>query len=100
MSMCDNCIHNKVCLLPKTRENCNLFDEVRLHGEWVWKKDETALRDYDFICSNCGDKIFTCENYDSIEQAKAVVDSLVASGKTMPNFCKKCGSDNRKENEK
>ena len=71
----------------------------RPHGEWIWKKDETALRDYDLICSNCGDKIFTYENCDSIEQAKALVDSLVASEKTIPNFCKNCGSDNRKEGE-
>ena len=40
--------------------------EERPHGEWVWKKDKDSLRTYDLLCSKCGCKIFTCENYDSL----------------------------------
>lgn len=76
-------------------EHCPL--QERPHGEWVWKKDKDSLRTYDLLCSKCGCKIFTCENYDSIEQAQKTVDDLVKGGKKMPNYCSDCGSDNSKK---
>ena len=61
-------------------------------GEWIWKKDEDALRTYDLLCSECGYKIFTCENYDNVEQAKKVVDDRIREGKTLFPFCPNCGA--------
>lgn len=91
-SMDDTCeITEQVKKLPKYEE--------RPHGEWVWKKDKDSLRTYDLLCSECGCKIFTCENFDSIEQAQKTIDDLVKDGKTMPNYCLECGSDNRKRGE-
>ena len=92
MRICDKCIHDKVCLLSKSRASCSLFDESRPHGEWVWKKDEDALRTYDLLCSECGYKTFTCENYDNVEQAKKVVDDRLREGKTLFPFCPNCGA--------
>ena len=37
MRICDKCIHDKVCLLSKSRASCELFDEYRPHGEWIDK---------------------------------------------------------------
>ena len=62
------------------------------HGEWIWKKDEAALRTYDLLCSECGYKTFTCENYDNVEQAKKVVDDRIREGKTLFPFCPNCGA--------
>ena len=64
----------------------------RPHGEWIWKKDEDALRTYDLLCSECGYKIFTCENYDNVEQAKKVVEDRIREGKTLFPFCPNCGA--------
>ena len=61
-------------------------------GEWIWKKDEDALRTYDLLCSECGYKTFTCENYDNVEQAKKVVDDRIREGKTLFPFCPNCGA--------
>ena len=68
-------------------------------GEWIWKKDEDALRTYDLLCSECGYKIFTCENYDNIEQAKKVVDDKIREGKILFPFCPNCGDSMRVKNE-
>lgn len=61
-------------------------------GEWIWKKDEDTLRTYDLVCSECGYKTFTCENYDNVEQAKKVVDDRIREGKTLFPFCPNCGA--------
>lgn len=72
-----------------------IFEKPR--GKWVWRKDENNLRTYDLLCSKCGHKIFTCENYDSIEEAQKTIDGIIEDGKPMPNYCMMCGSDNRKK---
>ena len=74
--------------------------EERPHGEWKWKKDKDALRTYDLLCSECGYKTFTCENYDNVEQAKKVVDDRIREGKTLFSFCPNCGADMQKEGDK
>ena len=69
-------------------------------GEWIWKKDEDALRTYDLLCSECGYKTFTCENYDNVEQAKKVVDDRIREGKTLFPFCPNCGARMKEGDEK
>ncbi len=64
----------------------------RPHGEWIWKKDEDALRTYDLLCSECGYKTFTCENFDNVEQAKKLVDDKIREGNTLFPFCPNCGA--------
>lgn len=73
-----------------------MLGQIAIKGEWVWRKDENNLRTYDVLCSKCGHKIFTCENYDSIEEAQKTIDEIIKNGKPIPNYCMMCGSDNRK----
>ena len=80
-------------------ESHMVIEASHQRGKWIWKKDNSLLRTYDLLCSKCGYKIFTCENYDSIEQAQKSIDDLVKNGKKMPNYCSECGSDNRKKEE-
>lgn len=78
MRICDKCIHDKVCLLPKSRASCELFDEYRPHGEWLQQyKNDGKWHDMGYFynmykCSNCG-----------------------SDGSQRWHFCPNCGSDNR-----
>ena len=67
MRICDKCIHDKVCLLSKSRENCELFDEVRPHGEWIPCSERLPKPDkYVLVCSDEGN-IEVAEGYISTE---------------------------------
>lgn len=80
MRICDKCIHNKVCLLSKSRAACELFDESRPHGEWIYKNGK-------YWCSSCGDKAI----YHSHIQAPLP---------HLTNFCPNCGARMKEGDEK
>jgi rRNA maturation endonuclease Nob1 len=58
-----------VCLLSKSRANCELFDEKRPHGEW--KKVGGIF--YRLKCSNCNFELKSPDDKN--------------------NFCPHCGAD-------
>lgn len=100
----DSCKYFPMCWYIKEcmgdiGDDCDEYKPERPHGEWIWKKDGDALRTYDLLCSECGYKTFTCENYDNVEQAKKVVDDRIREGHKLFFFCPYCGADMRKEGE-
>lgn len=78
MRLCDKCIHDKVCLLSKSRASCLLFDEYRPHGKWITKKNS-----FQTFCSNCDKAIPYSDEYDFSDFI----------------FCPYCGADMRDKKE-
>ena len=91
LNYCQNSKDHSITPNDFMRMNRVRIEEPK-QGEWIWKKDEDALRTYDLLCSECGYKTFTCENYDNVEQAKKVVDDRIREGKTLFPFCPNCGA--------
>ena len=92
LDMANEALKENESLAKSVIEASELLRKKRPHGEWIWKKDEDALRTYDLLCSECGYKTFTCENYDNVEQAKKVVEDRIREGKTLFPFCPNCGA--------
>lgn len=77
MRICDKCIHDKVCLLSKSRANCELFDEKRPHGEWIEKP-------WGVVCSRC----------------KAQALHTPNGNQSRSDYCPDCGADMKEGDEK